>query len=108
MKKSMKDPKNPSVTISVEVPNPPDRSGRYVTKCEKCGKPISGKKAQEYPVCKVCRFEEVMSRIPLVCKDCGKDFYVKKEKADMLISLGFSLPVRCYDCHMKRKGKREG
>lgn len=102
MKKSMKDPKNASVTISVEVPNPPDRSGRYVTKCEKCGKPISFPTPVEGEKwCKACKIEEVKSRVYLTCSDCGRQFYVRKEKAVALNTTGHPLPKRCYQCHLK-------
>lgn len=111
MKVRTKDPKNPSCTLVQEVPNPPDRSGRVIMKCSKCSKPMSfpAKVAATIDpdklICKQCREQEVKSRTYITCKDCGKKFYIKKEKVDFLNSLGYTLPVRCFSCHQNKKDK---
>lgn len=80
------------------------RTKSEVTKCERCNKPFSYNPDGEKPaLCKECRDADNKIVHRGVCKDCGKEFFVKAKDAAFLKSKGLELPKRCYECRKARK-----
>ena len=80
------------------------RTKSQVTKCERCNKPFSYDPKDDKPaLCRECREADNKIVYRGVCKDCGKEFFVKAKDAAFLKSKGLELPKRCYECREARK-----
>lgn len=48
-----------------------------------------------------------MADITIVCKDCGKEFVFTEGEQEFYAQKGFSQPVRCKECRLAAKMRRE-
>lgn len=46
--------------------------------------------------------------IQITCKDCGNEFTWSARDQQFFAEKGFSAPIRCKDCRMKKRGDQGG
>lgn len=106
--KVQKEPKKTKTVVKKTNKSTKVRAKSQVTKCERCNKPFSYDPTKEKPaLCHEC--DEADNKIVHrgVCKDCGKEFYVKAKDANFLKSKGLDMSKRCYECRKARKIKKD-
>lgn len=108
---------NESMDMAWKKKQPVNKTGAKSasTTCSKCNKPFSYNpdKGDAPKLCKECYDKQHAIECNVVCKDCGKEFYVTVGEAEWLKERGLEMPKRCYECRTARRlakssGKQAG